>query len=516
MNNYLGIGKKKGACERLVCGLLAGLLVGLILLPLWRAGATSTLDIGTPSVGSSGQMQLVIDDKNIYPGMDKAYENGYMPIVADGKVQIVVPLLAVNGAALQNQIRVSLNLGDASGSPFVFQNFSKTISLAPQPVQGSDVPVDVFLIQAELQLLETRYMGRYPVTVKVEWQDDSGDSRVLDIPLFVTITDGIDPNITPTPMPDPPPIPVEKPKPAPKIILSRIELSEERLTAGGTIEASVTFLNTSTKQDISNIKITVNPDSLDLSILGGTGSFYIDKIASEEEATIVFTVAAAAQTKAETKIVTIDVEYEGANAAAFSETERIRIPVHQPIKLDYDKPQIPQFASVGDTLNVSFNLMNLGISTIYNARVSVEAPGFIPDKSLFFGQLDSGSSKQQEMYIFITRRTKGGLVPEDGNDYGGSMGVVTITYEDSLGEVFEERIEFETYIEEMVIPSAVPTTENVEEKRDTSQWQGFVIGAGLLIGAVIVYIVVRKRAQKRRFADFDRVESGDDEGGSAS
>ena len=37
--------------------------------------------------------QLIIDSRHLYDGMDRTYQQGYVPRVADGRVYIILPLL---------------------------------------------------------------------------------------------------------------------------------------------------------------------------------------------------------------------------------------------------------------------------------------------------------------------------------------------------------------------------------------------------------------------------------------
>ena len=471
---------------------------GLMFSATAKIQAASTEPPPSVDATESEPVLLTVDDKNIYPGMDKAYEKGYIPSVSDGKVHILLPLLLESGTLRKDEIRVSLDLGDPDSSPFVFENLIRTVPMASHKVAGQDTLVDAFLVQVDLPLVEKHYRGRYPVTLLLSWVDHRGVSGQSESTVFVTLESGLDPHATPSPMPEATPVPTVKPKPAPKVLLSSVSLSDEALLAGDTVQVTVTFKNTAVAQDISNIKVTVQPDDAELTVVGSTGSFYISEILSEGETSVVFYLSADAKVTAGSKSVTVDVEYEDEDANSFSESEKIRIPVRQPLRLEYDTPTVPESISVGETLMMSFHLMNPGISTIYNARVQVEAPGFIPDKTLFLGNIESGSSKQEDMYIFVTMRTRGGPTPADGEDYGVSKGVATITYEDSYGQVYEEFLDFSTEVVAMVIPTRSVETENPDEVRDRNQWELFVIGGFVLLVVVVAAVAVWRRNERRR------------------
>ena len=82
----------------------------------------------TEPAGSSIPTSLEIDTENIYDGMDKAYEDGYVPKISNGMMYLVLPLLS-NGDLHDNEIKVSLNLGSSSSSPFEIANYEKTFEL---------------------------------------------------------------------------------------------------------------------------------------------------------------------------------------------------------------------------------------------------------------------------------------------------------------------------------------------------------------------------------------------------
>lgn len=73
---------------------------------------TGTPDVETPEPVAVSR-QLAIDGETLYPGMDKTYENGYIPIVKDGSVSIVLPLL---GDTLDGTVTLSADLGQTTDS----------------------------------------------------------------------------------------------------------------------------------------------------------------------------------------------------------------------------------------------------------------------------------------------------------------------------------------------------------------------------------------------------------------
>lgn len=132
---------------------------------------------------------LEIDTENIYDGMDKAYENGYVPKISNGMMHLVLPLLS-NGEIHDNEIKVSLNLGSSASSPFEIANYEKTFELEKAKPQNREENVELFLVEFDVKLSSSRTNGVYPVFVNVSGYDDSGSAINCTYTLYVTITDG--------------------------------------------------------------------------------------------------------------------------------------------------------------------------------------------------------------------------------------------------------------------------------------------------------------------------------------
>lgn len=109
----------------------------------------------TAPAGSQIPTSLEIDTENIYDGMDKAYENGYVPKIENGVVYLVLPLLS-NGEIHDNEIKVSLGLDSSASSPFVVANYEKTFELEEIKPKNSEEKVELFLVEFDVKLSSFR------------------------------------------------------------------------------------------------------------------------------------------------------------------------------------------------------------------------------------------------------------------------------------------------------------------------------------------------------------------------
>ena len=153
---------------------------------------------------------FIIDNENVYEGMDKAYQDGYTPTVSGGTATIVLPLTATTAVA-GSMITVTPNLGDVSSSPFVYRNYQRNIPLAENAVNGTETTVSSYLIRFDFPLKSGRANGVYPVPITVQGTSDDHGTIMETFTTYVTITDGINPNAAPGPAPEPEPEPAPRP-----------------------------------------------------------------------------------------------------------------------------------------------------------------------------------------------------------------------------------------------------------------------------------------------------------------
>ncbi len=454
----------------------------------------------TPSPTNAPDTTAVmqIENARTYTGMDKPYSSGYMPTAAGGAANVVLPLISKYDIR-NSQINVQFDLGDPANSPFQFGNYDQNISLAKHPTDQGEA--EAYLINVVLPLSSHRQLGNFPLVMNITGRLEDGTVFTQSFTIFVVITDGIDPNVTPSPEPTVP-VPGEEPPIAePKVIIAEYTISPSPVVAGKSFHVLVTLRNTDEKQSLNNVKITAKGDSTDLlPAEGQTGSFFFKKIEAGGDITFGLDMVAAQNSKAEPHKLLLSIVFDGAKATKYSSEEEIVIPVMQPIRLEIDKPKIEPELNAGDTISVTTNVMNLGLDTVHNVRFTLDAPGLIPDKTAFIGNIESGASKKGELFVFVgtlDMKADGGY--SDAEKYGATSGTVTLLYEDTFGTEFKEEFPFDTTINPPVV---VPTEEEQPEEetpKNTGQWWVSIIVAAAIIVTIIVIrtVVVKKQKQQR-------------------
>jgi hypothetical protein len=180
---------------------------------------------------------------------------------------------------------------------------------------------------------------------------------------------------------------------------------------------------------------------------------------------------------------TIMMEYEDSMGQACSASDRIILPVRQPVRLEYEEPALPPRVTQGDTVPFSITLMNLGKSTIFNALLKFEIPGLATGGSVLVGTISPGESQAGTTNFRV-----------ESDSLGEVSGTLTLSYEDDYGEHYEKEITLATAIEKKM--EAPPPSG--EEKDDASRfpiWIAWAAGAVLLIA--VTFFVIRWLKQKK-------------------
>ncbi|MDY3003150.1 MAG: hypothetical protein SOR92_01680 [Christensenella hongkongensis] len=123
---------------------------------------------------------LRIDATYLYPGMDNTYQGGYSPTVSDGQAQIVLPL--IDGAGSQQvkagaEVNISVNLGDPSKAPFVFNNYDTVVKKQSNSLADGSTR-DSYLVNLDLPLAENRTNGNYPVVITAKYPIADGTVKM--------------------------------------------------------------------------------------------------------------------------------------------------------------------------------------------------------------------------------------------------------------------------------------------------------------------------------------------------
>ena len=442
----------------------------------------------TEPTGSQIPTSLQIDTENIYDGMDKAYEDGYVPKLQNGMMYLVLPLLS-NGDIHDNEIKVSLNLGSSSSSPFEIANYEKTFELEEVKPKNSEKEVELFLVEFDVKLSSSRTNGVYPVVVNVSGYDDSGSAINCTYTLYVTITDGKSN--------EPPKTYVETPTAEPVVFISNSVMIPGEAMAGEEFTLTLTLKNSLTTKSVKNMLVKVDTGNLHINLLEDTNIFQIDKIAVGGETTLTLRFGTDASIPAGKYTLNFTFNYDSSKTLNLSSSGTAIVEIQQPANMELVMPRFPQSVTVGETIPLSLQVMNMGRDKMYNVRCVASGYGFAPANTGYIGTMDAGSSSttEVELYIIALNASPGN---ERGSQYGATTGTITLIYEDESGEEFSQEVQFETSVNRPIVEIPQTDTAAEEEEKTTNQWWiSVVILGGVICAAGIGFYRFRQYRKNR-------------------
>ena len=433
---------------------------------------------------SSIPTALTIDTENIYDGMDKAYEDGYVPRTENGFMYIVLPMLS-NGNIYQNRIKVSLGLGSGASSPFVMANYEKTFEMETVTPKNSNEEKELFLIEFTVKLSSERINGVYPVAVNISGYDDSGTPIDCSYTIYVTITDGKSNQVT---QPAP-----EVATAEPVVYISNSVVQPDKVMAGEEFTLTVTLKNSLTTKSVKNMLVKIDTGNLHINLLENTNVFQVDKIPAGGETELTFRLASDASIPAGKYNLNFTFNYDSSKTLNLSSSGSTIVEIHQPANMELVMPRFAQSVTVGETIPLSLQVMNMGRDPMYNVRCTVSGFGFAPSNTGYIGTMDAGSSAttEVELYIIALNASQGN---ENGSQYGNTVGTVTLIYEDETGQEYQQETQFETTVNRPVVEVAQTASgEDAEEKAAGLWWISILILGGVILAAGIGFILIKHK-----------------------
>ena len=267
----------------------------------------------------------------------------------------------------------------------------------------------------------------------------------------------------------------ETPESAPVILVEKSVVSTGTAKAGEDFDVTVTLKNTSKTKSVQNMVASITVPSADFELKNNSNTIFIDKLGAEKTTDLSLTFHVGKSTVDGNYPIEVALSYDDSKANTLSSAGTFVVTVEQPLNVKLTMPAIAADLTAGDTVPLSFQVMNLGRSTVYNVRCDVTGDGLVQTKTAFVGNLESGSDGEGDSNIFIS--------PMEGeNQYGKTTGTVTLTYEDAFGNEHSQEFTFDTSISKKQDDSS---KDGSTEKRAMQWWVSIAV-----ISAIIVFAVV--------------------------
>lgn len=441
-----------------------------------------------PTAPSKIPTAVEIDTEHVYHGMDRAYEDGYIPGTSGNTMYLVLPL-RTNGSIYKNEIKVSLGLGASASAPFEIANYEKIFALESVVPKDTEEPQNVFLVKFDVALSEKRYNGVYPVTVNISGYDAENNPIDCIYTIYVTITDGRSTEAKQTAP--------EVATAEPVIYISGSRVEPEKAMAGEEFTLTVTLKNSLTTKFVRNMLVKVDTGNLHINLLEDSNVFQIDKIPAGGEAELTVHFGTDSSLPAGKYPLNFTFNYDSSKTLNLSSSGTTLVEIQQPANMELVMPRFADSVTVGETIPVTFQVMNMGRDPMHNVRCVVSGFGFAPSNTGYIGTMDAGSSAttEVELYIIALNASKGN---ENGSQYGDTVGTVTLIYEDETGQEYRQETQFETTVNRPVVE--VPQTasgEDADEKAAGQWWFSVLILGGVILAAGIGFALIKRKKKNR-------------------
>lgn len=284
----------------------------------------------------------------------------------------------------------------------------------------------------------------------------------------------------------------------PKVIVDSYSFSSNKIFAGDTFDLGMVVRNTSSKEAVRNMEVTVTNEAGVIIPASGSGnSAYVDELEKNSKCTRVFTFQVSPDAEAKGQLLTVEITYDGTkNKQEFTTKTSVTVPVQQKIRVRCDNPVLYDEAWEGQSVNMSVQMFNLGKSTLYNCMVEVQGQGLSLEESYYGGNISSGGTMRADLVLNTAVA-------------GEIDGTVRITYEDVFGDPYEQLLPFHVSVSNeapmmMAVSggNAMPAMEPAEPEKTGAGlgwlfWTLAVAAAGTLTALVIV------KTKKRRARELE-------------
>lgn len=333
-------------------------------------------------------------------------------------------------------------------------------------------------VEFELYATSEAVTRNYPIQINVEFENGAGEKKVKN-----TVSQYIG-------------VFVDKggSKRTPRIIVDRYNVEPSIIKAGDIFQLTMSLLNTSSYATVSNIKVSLISDDGVFSPVNSSNTIYIESIGPKENVQNVFTLTPKRDAEHKTYGISVNIDYEDDEGNQYSTRDMISVSVIQQAKLVLGDLSIPPEVYVGQPFPVSLEFYNMGKTTLYNLMIRTEGNFTAQNSNYYVGNFEPGSTDYYDA----------GIIP---TEEGPLNGKIIFTFENAVGEVFEEIKEIQANVIQMNMePVPWPGMEEMpveEESKIMKIVKSPYFIAGSIILVIGIFFAARKIHNKKKGMTFD-------------
>ncbi|NTV90728.1 MAG: LPXTG cell wall anchor domain-containing protein, partial [Clostridiales bacterium] len=414
--------------------------------------------------------------------------NGNGELVETGKPQLSCTITAQpqNAVSANRDFKVSMNLTNSGLA--AAKNIKVTLSCDKEIVTKSLSTVSVDKIDKgttkslDFVMFATQdaITKNYPVAINIEYEDSKGTKFNASQYIGIYVEN----------------VASSSTKTVPRIIVSNYSMDPVDIKAGSDFKLTASFLNTSKKMAVSNIKVSISSDDGTFTPVDSGNAFFIEYIGIKESVEKSLMLHAKADAEQKSYVLTVNFDYEDEQGNPYTSKETISVPVLQNPRLVTGDFSLPAETMAGQPMQVYLDFYNMGKTTLNNLMIKAVGDFTGEGLSYYVGNFGSGSSESFDVSI----------IP---NNVGELKGSVVFTYEDATGKQQSVSKDFSVNVIEMqmdpgivdggnvmVGPDGLPIGTQPETGLKKYLWYG--VAGVVVIAGLVTFLIIRKKRKKRK------------------
>lgn len=274
----------------------------------------------------------------------------------------------------------------------------------------------------------------------------------------------------------------------PRVMVSDYSVKGGTVLAGKEFTLSITLKNTATK-NVKNVKVTVASENGELLPAEGAGASYVAQLDAESETELTFQMMAVNGLAEKAYKLSVKTEYESTGGMEYTVDENIFIPVSLEQRLSVtDIFLVEDSVEIGDVVEISAVVNNLGAGSLYNVTAKVEGDN-VQETDTYVGNIEPGKSGNVDIL------TKADIVT--AGDHKKNR--ITVSYEDQEGNVYEKEVEIGVMVAE-------PIYENLEKVKEAADHSKAIktavtVIASIVVIVLVVWLMVKRKKRKQQILD---------------
>lgn len=272
----------------------------------------------------------------------------------------------------------------------------------------------------------------------------------------------------------------------PKVMVTDYKVNPAAVISGDSFKLTLTIKNTAARK-VKNLKLSVISEEGNLLPAKGAGTAYISELAAGEELEQEFDMTAVHGLEEKAYKLVIKSEYEDTAGVSYTVEDNIFIPISLEQRLSVTDIFADDSVKLGDDVEITGSVNNLGEGTLYNVCVTVEGDN-VDKQTSYVGNIESGKSGNIDI---ITRTTHVTEVDRQKNS-------MIIAYEDKQGKKYEQQADVGIYVEAIDYSNLQVLKETKEKELSKT---AVVIAAVLVIAVLVIILAVMKWRKKKRILE---------------